>query len=412
MATLDRPRLRPLSASRLDQRGEPFVVLEDPMGLAPDPVLIPLQGYLQVVRRLDGRSTLDEIEARFFGETGLRLPPGDLADLVSRLDRNMMLDGPTFDAFRQAYATQDIRPSALSGRSYPASGLALRAELARIFAHPAASGPPSNAAADPGRLRGILCPHIDFGRGGPVYTWAYRELIEQSDADTFVILGVAHQPCRHRFALTRKHFETPLGLARTDQVFVDRIAEAAGTHLFEDELAHRTEHSIEFQVVFLQYLLGDRPGVSIVPILVGSFHDLMESGVDPIDDPEVRRMVDALRAAESTSGKKVAYIGGIDLCHVGPEFGDPGLVDGPTLDRVRAFDQSMLDHATRPDPGGWFSEAAEIGNRWRVCGLAATYTMLHAIGPARGRLLRYDQAVDPARTSCVTFASVAYDAES
>jgi AmmeMemoRadiSam system protein B len=411
MATLDRPRLRPLSASRIDQRGEPFVALEDPMGLAPNPVLIPLQGYLQVVRRFDGRSTLDEIEARFFGEIGRRLPPGELADLVSRLDRIMMLDGPTFTAFRHAYAAQDVRPSAFSGRSYPASGAALGADLARIFAHPAASGPPSDAVADPGRLRGILCPHIDFGRGGPVYTWAYRELIERSDAETFVILGVAHQPCRHRFAMTRKHFETPLGLARTDREFVDRIAESAGTHLFEDELAHRTEHSIEFQVVFLQYLLRDRPEVSIVPILVGSFHDLMESGVDPIDDPEVRRMVDALRWAEQASGKKVAYIGGIDLCHVGPEFGDPGPVDGPTLDRVRAFDRSMLGHATRLDPGGWFGEAAQVGNRWRVCGLAATYTMLHAIGPARGRLLRYDQAVDPARTCCVSFASVAFDAE-
>ena len=50
---------------------------------------------------------------------------------------------------------------------------------------------------------------------------------------------------------------------------------------FDDELTHRTEHSIEFQVVFLQYLLGGRREFSIVPILVGSFHDLMESGDRP-----------------------------------------------------------------------------------------------------------------------------------
>ena len=68
---------------------------------------------------------------------------------------------------------------------------------------------------------------------------------------------------------------------------------------------------------------------SIVPILVGSFHDLMQAGIDPIEAVEVRRFVEALRAAESTSGKKVAYIGGIDLCHVGPEFGDPDPVRQP-----------------------------------------------------------------------------------
>src|SRR5262249_1628923 len=153
-----------------------------------------------------------------------------------------------------------------------------------------------------------------------------------------VILGVAHQYCRNRFALTRKDFATPLGLVSTDKSYVNRIAEESGTDLFEDELSHRTEHSIEFQVVFLQYLLGGRRPFSIVPILVGSFQDLMEQGTEPIDDPEVRRFVDALRRVEAGSGKRVAYIGGIDLCHVGPEFGDPDPLDAATLEEVRRFD--------------------------------------------------------------------------
>ena len=169
-----------------------------------------------------------------------------------------------------------------------------------------------------------------------------------------------------------------------------------------------TEHSIEFQVVFLQYLLGEQSRFSIVPILVGSFHDLMERGIDPIDDPEVRRFVDALARPRRPSGKRVAYIGGIDLCHVGPEFGDPDPVDPGPRRRIRRFDAAMLDHAAAGDPAGWFRTAAEVGNRWRVCGLAATYTMLHAMGPAQGRLLRYDQAVDDRRTCCVSFASMVF----
>ena len=150
-----------------------------------------------------------------------------------------------------------------------------------------------------------------------------------------MVLGVAHQYCRRRFALTCKDFETPLGVVPTDRSYVDQIASLAGRDLFEDELSHRTEHSIEFQVVFLQYVLGGRRDFTIVPILVGSFHDLMERGVDPIDDPEVSRFVQALRAAESASGKRVAYIGGIDLCHVGPEFGDPSPVDPELQEQVR-----------------------------------------------------------------------------
>jgi len=235
-------------------------------------------------------------------------------------------------------------------------------------------------------------------------------LVEQSQADTFVILGVAHQYCRRRFVLTNKDFETPLGVVPTDRTYVDRIASLAGRDLFDDELSHRAEHSIEFQVVFLQYLLGGRRDFTIVPILVGSFHDLMERAIDPIEDADVGRFIEALRIAEAASGKSVAYIGGIDLCHVGPEFGDPHPV-GPMLqEQVRQFDGSMLDRAAACDPPGWFRTAGAVGNRWRVCGLAATYTFLHAIGPARGRLLRYNQALDDRKTCCVTFASMAFHA--
>ncbi|MEA2631138.1 MAG: hypothetical protein QOE66_1357 [Chloroflexota bacterium] len=415
MASLERPKLRPLSAHRLEHQGRSYAALEDPLGIFDDPVLIPIEGFHGIVRKFDGKMTLGEIQARVLRDTGQRLALAELRDLVEQLDKAMVLDGPTFAAFHAAYRSEPVRPAALAGRSYAGSELALRAQLAQFFAHDRGAGVPrfgngqGEGATPRVRLRGILSPHIDFHRGGPVYTWSYKELVEQSDADTFVILGVSHQYCRNRFALTRKDFATPLGLVPTDRAYVDRIAARAGADVFEDELSHRTEHSIEFQVVFLQYLLGGRRPFSIVPILVGSFHDLMDEGTDPIEDVEVRRFIDALRVSESASGKRVAYIGGIDLCHVGPEFGDPDPLDATTLDHVRNFDTAMLDHASANDPAAWFGTAAKVGNRWRVCGLAATYTMLHAMGPARGRLLKYDQAVDARRTCCVSFASLAFE---
>jgi AmmeMemoRadiSam system protein B len=411
MASLERPKLRSLSAQRFDHEGRTYAVLEDPLGVFDEPVLIPIDGFQWMVRHLDGKSTLPEIQQRVLRDVGERLSLATLQELVEKLDRAMVLDGPTFAAFHAAYRRQPVRPAALAGRSYAGSEPALRAQLAQLFRHDQGSGHPRMDAPPGAGLRGILSPHIDFHRGGPVYTWSYKELVERSDADTFVILGVAHQSCRNRFVLTRKDFATPLGLVPTDRTYVERIAEEAGTDLFEDELNHRAEHSIEFQVVFLQYLLGGRRPFSIVPILVGSFHDLMEDGIDPIEDPEVRRFIHALKHAESASGKSVAYIGGIDLCHVGPEFGDAEPVDAATLAQVRRFDTTMLDHAAANDPAGWFGTASKVGNRWRVCGLAATYTMLHAMGPARGRLLKYDQAVDERRTCCVSFASLAFESE-
>jgi AmmeMemoRadiSam system protein B len=411
MASLDRPKLRPLSAQRYDHQGQPFALIQDPQGAFTNPVLVPLDTFVHICRHFDGQLTVEEIRGRVQRETGQIIPAGTIEKLVGELDRAMVLDGPAYASFRSTFRESDRRPAALAGRSYAATDPDLRFQLTQLFQSPGGAGPPALGGPQRiGRLRGVLSPHIDFRRGGKVYTWSYKELGEQPEIDTFVILGVAHQFCRRRFALTLKDFETPMGVVRTDRTYVERIAQVAGAELFDDELVHRAEHSIEFQVVFLQYVLGRERDFSIVPILVGSFHDHIERGVDPIEDPDVSRFVQALRLAEEASGKNVVYIGGIDLCHVGPEFGDAAPVDVQIQDVVRRFDREMLDHAAAGNPTGWFQTAANVSNRWRVCGLAATYTMLHAIGPAQGRLLKYDQAIDERRTCCVSFASMVFHA--
>lgn len=416
MELLGFPRLRPLQAVRFVRDEVPCVRFVDPAGLVNPAVMVPEDMYQHVVRHFDGTRGLAEIQARVLRETGQLLREEKLRELIDFLEREMVLDGPTYREAITDYRAQRLRRAALAGRSYPASERALRAQLGRFFADSQGAGLLNSG--EPGRdqkiapgpaIRGVMSPHIDFPRGGATYTWAYRAILEQSDADVFVVLGVAHQPCRQRFVLTYKDFQTPLGTVKTERTFVDELAKRVGNHLFDDEVVHRLEHSIEFQVIFLQYVLGDRRDYSIVPILVGSFHDLLLRGIDPIEHPDVKQFTDALQSAEAATRKRALYIGGVDLGHIGAEFGDPGLLNDSTLRQLQAFDSAMLDHAVSGDPAGWFAKAASVGNRWRVCGLAAMYTMLHAMGPTRGKLLRYDQATNPARTCCVSFASMSFE---
>lgn len=415
MPAPERPRLRPLSARRIENHGLSLMVLDDPRRFCSTPVILPLDVFHHVVRHFNGRNSLEEVDRLVLESTGRGVGIPYLRRLVDELDRALALEGSRLDAAVRAFHEAPERPAALAGRSYPSDRRQLAGDLDRYFkarggAGPLAlAGPRRDDGRGPGtpRLRAVVSPHIDFTRGGPTYTWAYKRLVEESDAEVFVVLGVAHQYCRSRFVLSRKDFATPLGPARTDQEFVDRLVEHAGDGLFADELVHKSEHSIEFQAVFLKHVLGDRP-FTIVPILVGSFHDLVERRVDPMDEPDVSRFIAALKEAERSIGKKVAYVGGVDMCHVGPEFGDAERVDAGFRDRIRRFDREMLDRAEAGDPAGWFRTAAEVGDRWRVCGLAATYTMLHAAGPSRGRLLRYDQAVDDRGRGCVSFASMVF----
>jgi AmmeMemoRadiSam system protein B len=406
----ERPKLRKVGGRRVQHEGRSYILLEDPHGLF-SPQLVTPEGYQGVLRHCDGETHVDEIRRRMRVETRLDLDPGGLRGLFEQLDQAMVLDGPTYQSFLKSYRAERVRPAALAGRSYDKRPPTLTRQLHSYFDHARGSGRPNGGGPNTGagRVRGVLSPHIDFYRGGPVYSWAYKALRERCDAEVFVIMGVAHQGSEHRFALTRKHFATPLGEVQTDQEFVGHLLEACGEDLLDDELTHRTEHSIEFQAVFLQHVLGPHRPFTIVPVLVGSFHDLMRREAEPIEDAEVAEFVEALRKAEARTSRRVAYVGGIDLAHIGPQFGDPSLIDEATAEQVRRFDTALLDRAVQGDAKGWFAHVSDVEDRWRVCGTAATYTMLHAMGPARGTLLSYDQAINPDRTCGVTFASVAYE---
>src|SRR5438874_1267457 len=179
MSSLERPKLRPLSARRIEHQGQSFVMLQDPSGVVPQPVLIPLDGYSYVVRHFNGQSTLAEIQARVLRETGQFLAMTELVGLVGRFDEAMIIEGPAFARFHQQYRQSGRRPAALAGRSYAATLRALRAQLEQFFVGAQGAGvPAADRVAGAAGFRGILSPHIDFQRGGPVYTWSYRELVE------------------------------------------------------------------------------------------------------------------------------------------------------------------------------------------------------------------------------------------
>ena len=104
--------------------------------------------------------------------------------------------------------------------------------------------------------------------------------MERTDASLFVIIGTSHYST-HRFTLTRKHFKTPLGITPTDQGYIDALVRHYGEGLFDDEPNHLPEHSIELEVVFLQYVFEHRRPIRIVPLVVGSFHDCVAAESQP-----------------------------------------------------------------------------------------------------------------------------------
>ena len=145
-----------------------------------------------------------------------------------------------------------------------------------------------------------------------------------------------------------------------------------------------------------------------MPILVGSFHEFIQQGTRPADEPRVAAFVNALRDTCAQHDGRVLTISAGDLAHIGRRYGDRALLDAPRLKAQAADDRQLLSEVCRPDADAFFRHVAAEGDRNRICGLSPTYTLLEVVKPKRGELLRYDQAVELDGTSCVSFASVAF----
>jgi AmmeMemoRadiSam system protein B len=393
MAVPERPKLRGfLAANPTGPLRQHFVVWDQ---IRPHSAEVRVSvRELECLQLFNGRRTLREIQSALMLQLGGELVTVEsIHSLAARLEDAGFLDGP-------------IRQPACVG-SYPRDARQLRSLLDELFVAPGGAGRPNRPNPDDA-LRAALIPHIDYGRGGLSYTWAFREVFERTPASLFVIIGTSHYS-RHRFILTRKHFETPLGVALTDQDYIDKLVAHYGDGLFDDEInAHLPEHSIELEVVFLQYLYERQRPFRIVPLLVGSFHDCIAEGCLPSEKDDIARMIAAIRAAERETLEPLCYLISGDLAHIGPHFGDTDQLDSATLVHSKKQDQAILHQAERAVPDEFYRVVADEGDERRICGLSPTWTVLEAAKPSRGHMLNYAQYVQADHNLSVSFASVAF----
>ncbi len=412
----EHPLLRPVEAFPVQQDGKTLIYLRDPAHFAETLVVTPA-GYF-VLAHFDGRHSLVDIQEAYAKKVGQILPSDELHKMIEALDQNYFLYNRRFldrqkeiiDAFRR----QSVREAAHVGGVYSPEPDKLKTQLLGHFQ--AANGPGAvepNGRAAPAA---VVAPHIDFHRGGPCYAWAYKELIERSGADIYILLGTSHCPGESPFVATLKDFATPLGTVETDKDFVQRLQRAYKGDLFADEHLHRTEHSLEFQAVYLQYAAAERARLAaedrpfrIVPILVTSFHAHVRSRTLPEKDPRIGDFLKALGDLAAKESRRVCFVAGVDLAHVGAQFGDRDPITPEFLKWVETEDRRSIDKLATADAEGFFHEIAKDEDRRRICGLSPLYSLAYLMKGAQGRLLKYDQAFTQETGSAVTFTSMVYD---
>jgi AmmeMemoRadiSam system protein B len=405
---MDYPKLRGVNAFPTQIQGQQAFCIQDPRGFSQKTVLLPPPLFF-IVSLFDGNHSILDIQAAYMRRYGELIYREKIEEIIDQLDAQLLLDSQRFkDALEKEekdFEASPIREAAFAGMSYPSDPIALRGQIESYFSPPDGPGKPLLENAS-GTLKGVIAPHIDFQRGGSCYAFAHKEVREASNANLFVVLGTAHHEMKNYFSLTLKDFSTPLGTAKTNKAFVKALSDECHGALFENELIHKREHSIEFQVIFLQFLYPGRP-FEIVPILCGSFHEAIERSISPWEIPEIREFIEALRKAVRSIDREVCPIASADLAHIGVQFGDETPASS-MLNETKERDLKMLAHGEKMDSDGFYDLIRREGDRRRICGLPSIFVLMSIIDAREGRLLKYDQSYNSETQSAVTFASLAF----
>lgn len=402
------PRMRlDLEIISTSYQGERALLVRDFLGLIRDPVI--LQGEaLSLLGLIDGKRTIRDIQVEL-----VRQKRGVLVDFefvekfIQELDSAYLLQSPHYqegkDRILSEYDRLRVREPSHAGVSYPAHPAELKLYLDSILK--AAEGGEAGGAQD--HIHGLIAPHIDLKVGERVYGKAYRAIHGLKPRRIF-LLGTGHSLDDGFYSLTEKDFETPLGRVRTDREAVRELKKAGGGAVSAYDISHRREHSLEFQLIFLQHLFGS--SIALVPILCGSFATELERVSRPSQIAGVKSFLEALRAIREEDRSRTLVVAGVDFSHIGPKFGHRERASSLLLE-AKKHDLLLIEALCGGDIQAFWAESRKVKDRYNVCGFPALASLLETLPGVRGRCLDYEFWKEEPTQSAVSFAAVVLAAD-
>ena len=268
-------------------------------------------------------------------------------------------------------ANSVLRPPAVAGRFYPADPGELSRQIAAFAAPP--EEPPRPAIA-------CVVPHAGYRFSGHVAGAVYARL---KLPRRFLLLGPRHFPRgKTQAILSEGAWQTPMGRAEIDSELAHELSRAC-PELCEDEVAHQTEHALEVQLPFLQFLSGD---FRFVPIALGTREYVPLEALG-------RAIAGVLRKQSDP----VLMIASSDMNHYESD------------EVTRRKDRLALERVLQLDASGLFDTVRREGIT--MCGSGPVVSVLTAarlLGAAQATLVRYATSGDISgeRNEVVGYAGV------
>lgn len=257
------------------------------------------------------------------------------------------------------------RKPAVAGTFYPGSKKELISMLDFLFSKVDVK----KLSYDFSNAKAFVAPHAGYEYSGIVAAYTYSALKQRftaRPADTIVIIGPNHMGLSRFVNVSLEDWETPLGMAKNDTELSEEIAKQdRRISTYEEEIAE--EHSIEVQVPFMQYLLGD---------VKYSFVCMTDQSLKAS-----RELAKAIYAAASKLNRQIIVIASSDFNHYEPasvaeQKDKPAIAALERLDE-EAFVSELVKHD---------DTACGYGAIATACILAKEY------GAKKGVLLNYSNS--------------------
>ncbi|MFW6040769.1 MAG: AmmeMemoRadiSam system protein B [Thermoplasmatota archaeon] len=254
-----------------------------------------------------------------------------------------------------------VRKPAVAGQFYPARKKDLINKIEDSFSHKLGPGELKKEGKGLRRIKGLVVPHAGYVYSGPIAAHAYKELYNDGNPDTIILIGPSHRSISSEIALSDENFETPLGRVETDKNLVEKLK---GSMIRIDNMSHQNEHSIEVQLPFLQYIFED---FKIVPICLGlqSFDTVKKLGK---------------RIKETIKNLDTVIIASTDFSHY------------VLKETAEKKDKMAIDKIIENDPKGLYDVVQK--ENISMCGYGPVATMMIGSGGEKGQLLKYATSGD------------------
>ncbi len=252
------------------------------------------------------------------------------------------------------------RPPAVAGQFYADDGRELARQVEACFTDPRGPGELPVRRRTPERhIRAAVVPHAGYPYSGPIAALAYGRIAAERAPWTTLILGVNHHGEGAPAAVSDRDWRTPLGPTEVDHDLARRLADHPPITI--DEATHASEHSIEVELPFLEYVV---PKPRFVGLMV-RFESL-----------EFLTKV-ARGVAQAIAGHDVLLLASTDFSHYVP------------AEEAKRLDRRAIDRILALDGPGLYTTVVREGIS--MCGVAPTTVLLEARAgePLETELLRW-----------------------